>query len=66
MINVHNRFFVKINYFLKSLSELEKKIHKSDEHPNVLISMGDIARTWSAIGEHHKALEQFVKVLGNY
>ena len=27
--------------------------------------MGDIARTWSAIGEHHRALEQFEKVLGN-
>ena len=26
--------------------------------------MRDIARTWSTIGEHHKALEQFEKVLG--
>ena len=44
--------------------EIEKKIFRTEEHPNVATTMHSIAQQLSNLGDYQKAHDHFVSVLG--
>lgn len=62
-----NKEIFELFFFKKNLSiysEIEKKIFRTTDHPNVAITLGHIAAQWSRMGEYQKALDLFERVLG--
>ena len=46
------------------LLDIQIKIYKTRDHPQVATTLAQIAEQWSSLGEYQKALQQFEKVLG--
>ena len=46
------------------LLDIQIKIYKTTDHPEVATTLANIAEQWSIMGEYQKALQQFEKVLG--
>ena len=44
--------------------EIQTKIYKNTDHPDVAITLANIAQQWNLMGDYQKALQQFEKVLG--
>ena len=44
--------------------EIETKIYKTNEHPEVAKILSSIAQNRSNLGEYQRAIEEFEKVLG--
>ncbi len=58
---------IKINLFLLNFYcqiEIETKIYKTTEHPDVATTLGNIAQQKSNLGDYQTAIEEFQKVLG--
>ena len=53
-----------VSKFSLLLLDIEIKIYKTTDHPEVATTLGQIAQEWSRMGEYQKALQQFEKVLG--